>query len=78
MVDVADLTPLCPGEAFLACTWSFGYPGVGGQIGETDQRYDLYWNWNTNGAQGTYDVESVAAHETGHSIGLGHATSSDS
>ena len=57
--------------ATLACTWTFNSP-----ISETDQRYNRAFRWSTTGRAGYYDVESAAAHETGHSIGLGHAGSS--
>jgi hypothetical protein len=40
------------------------YPAV-----ESDVTYDSDYNWATNG--GNYDVQSVAAHELGHTIGLG-------
>ena len=68
----------CPGSAAarwtLACTWTFS--GRDGRLAETDQRYGSAWRWSTTGRAGTYDIESAAAHETGHSIGLGHANAS--
>ena len=57
-----------------ACAWTF--TDAGGRIVETDQRYGSRWRWSTRGRPGYYDVESAAAHETGHSIGLGHTTTS--
>lgn len=54
----------------LACTYTFA--GAGGQAIETDQRYDSSTSWSHSGQSGKYDVWSVASHETGHSIGLGH------
>ena len=37
---------------------------------ETDQRYNSAKSWSTAGAAGAYDVENIATHETGHSIGI--------
>jgi hypothetical protein len=70
VVDFGRLTSLCGGAA-LACTWTFNRP-----ITETDQRYNSAFRWSTTGRAGTYDLESAAAHETGHSIGLGHTSAS--
>jgi hypothetical protein len=71
VVDFGRLSSLCAGATTLACTWTFNRP-----ITETDQRYNSAFRWSTTGRAGTYDIESAAAHETGHSIGLGHAGSS--
>ena len=73
MVDRGRARPVRePGHARLA--WTF--TDAGGRIVETDQRYGSRWRWSTRGRPGYYDVESAAAHETGHSIGLGHTTTS--
>jgi hypothetical protein len=74
MVDFGRLDTTCGNAVTLACTWTF--TGAGGRIVETDQRYGSSWRWSTRGSSGTYDVESAGAHETGHSIGLGHAGAS--
>ena len=71
VVDFGRLSALCGSAAALACTWTFNRP-----ITETDQRYSTAFRWSTTGRSGTYDIESAAAHETGHSIGLGHVSSS--
>jgi hypothetical protein len=71
VVDFGSLGGLCGAAATLACTWTFNNP-----ITETDQRYSRAFRWSTTPSLGAYDVESVAAHETGHSIGLGHAGTS--
>ena len=71
VVDFGGLTGLCGSAATLACTWTFNRP-----ISESDQRYNSAFRWSTTGRAGTYDIESAAAHETGHSIGLGHVSSS--
>jgi len=73
MVDRGGLG-LCGSQVTLACAWTF--TDAGGRIVETDQRYGSRWRWSTRGRAGHYDVESAAAHETGHSIGLGHTTTS--
>jgi hypothetical protein len=39
-------------------------------IVETDISFNSSWAWNTSGAD--YDVQSVAAHELGHSLGIHH------
>jgi hypothetical protein len=64
----------CGNAVTLACAWTF--TDASGRIIETDQRYGSRWRWSTQGRAGHYDVESAAAHETGHSIGLGHTTTS--
>ena len=73
VVDKGRLAGLCGGGVTLACTWTFT---TAAGIVETDQRYGTGWPWSTKRRAGFYDVESVAAHETGHSIGLDHSNSS--
>jgi hypothetical protein len=57
----------------IACTWTM--PN-GTSIVETDQRFSTSYAFTNTGAAGAYDYESVGTHETGHSIGLNHVTSS--
>jgi len=59
----------------LACTWNFT-DGWGANT-ETDQRYSDSIAFSNVGAAGAYDFESTSTHESGHSIGLDHANSSD-
>jgi hypothetical protein len=59
----------------LACTlvWHDG----AGTITETDQRYSQSVTFSNVGAAGAYDYQAVGTHESGHSIGLTHANTSD-
>jgi hypothetical protein len=41
-----------------------------GHIVESDQRYNAHLRWSTDGKPGTYDVQAVATHETGHTLGI--------
>jgi len=59
----------------LACT--FGFTDGAGTITESDQRYNDAVTFSNVGAPGAYDFQSVGTHESGHSIGLHHANSSD-
>ena len=69
----AACASICPGA--LACTWLF--TDASGHTTETDQRYNENFTFSNVGAAGAYDYESISAHETGHSIGLDHANSSN-
>ena len=42
------------------------------QITDSDVDYNTYYNWNTNGISGgmNYDIETIAVHELGHTLGL--------
>jgi hypothetical protein len=61
-------------EIAIACTFQF--PGPGGSVVETDQRFNSRYRYSNAGAAGRYDVQSISTHESGHSIGLDHANSS--
>jgi len=58
----------------VACTIQF--PGPNNTAVETDQRFNASYRYSNAGAAGAYDFQAIATHETGHSIGLGHANSS--
>jgi hypothetical protein len=57
----------------LACTLVFR---AGGGYVETDQRYDDDSDFTNVAASGAYDYWAAATHESGHSLGLDHASSS--
>jgi hypothetical protein len=74
ITDKGDLASVgCAGA--LACTWNF--TDAFGATRETDQRYNENMTFSNVGAAGAYDYESISAHESGHSIGLDHANTSD-
>ena len=58
----------------LACTANW-YDAKGNPI-ESDIRFNSKIKWSTTGASGTYDIQSVAAHEFGHVLNFGHVTNS--
>ncbi len=51
-----------------------------GEIFEADMVFNTYYNWSTATPTpaGYFDVETVALHEFGHWLSLGHSTASDS
>jgi hypothetical protein len=58
----------------LGCTVTYVDGGV---ASESDTRLDRDRPWSNLGASGRYDVWSVVAHETGHTAGFDHVSSSD-
>jgi hypothetical protein len=68
-------------EDIIAVTWTFSdvdsnhdnYP----DIVYVEQYYNSKWGYVTNGSvyldfDGPFDIESIAVHENGHALGLGH------
>lgn len=45
---------------------------------EADMALNTNFSWSTDGAPGTFDVETVYLHENGHVLGLGHSDVSKS
>ena len=58
----------------LACTF-IACDEKGNPV-ETDIRFSTAVKWTTTGASGTYDIQSVAAHEIGHVLQFDHVTNS--
>lgn len=58
----------------VTCTWSRGTESGGEVFVEADMEFDPGWNWTTTETGVSTDFESVALHEFGHALGLGHAT----
>jgi hypothetical protein len=74
--EVANLSRCGNSRVAIAC--SFQQPGqVVGPYRETDQRYDDDYSFTNDGAvAGSYDCWHIAAHESGHGIGLDRSTAS--
>jgi hypothetical protein len=74
--EIANVAGGCGGQSagVLACTWGQTRDGV--YFADIDQRYATGYLWAGDGAADRYDLRSVAAHESGHAVGLDHANSS--
>jgi len=74
VIDRGNMSSVgCAGA--LACTFIF--TDGAGTIVESDMRFNEAVVFSNVGATSAYDFQSVGTHESGHSIGLHHANSSD-
>lgn len=73
--DHRDGYPFAGGDGDLAHAFppNTNIPGLGGDI-----HFDNDERWAVSGAPGFYDLKTVAIHEIGHSLGLGHSINSTS
>ena len=69
VVDFGDMSNVGGSDSANVAITSL-WTNAANQYVETDQRYNSAKSWSTAGAAGAYDVENIATHETGHSIGI--------
>ncbi len=71
--NTAGWAPQSGSVLAVTCTW-FNQSGNPKPAIEFDMQFDPEWNWTT-GSPVQVDFASVAAHEFGHALGLGHSAS---
>lgn len=60
------------GPGILGVTWMVN-DGEGGDLQESDIALSTAFNWTTGGSPFAINMETVALHEIGHVLGLGHS-----
>ena len=78
----ADYFAKCMGSSsIIGITWSFSLPDSNGDnypdLAYVEQFYNKQYKWTTTAAaylnfNAPFDIESIAVHENGHALGLGH------
>lgn len=71
--NTAGWAPQSGSVLAVTCTW-FNQSGNPKPAIEFDMQFDPEWNWTT-GSPVQVDFASVATHEFGHALGLGHSAS---
>jgi len=74
--SVTDMGSMAGTDCSIAIACTIQFPGPNNTAVETDQRFNTRYRYSNTGAAGAYDFQAITTHETGHSIGLGHANSS--
>ncbi len=77
-VNGAEFGPIAdPGVIAVTYTWGrFGGPPQARELVEWDMVFDTdSFSWSTSGERSAMDFLSIATHELGHAMGLGHPAS---
>ncbi|GIU99967.1 MAG: hypothetical protein KatS3mg014_1583 [Actinomycetota bacterium] len=74
-VNVVDFGDLPQGVVGMTCVWYWVWPDWWDEVAESDVRLNKNdYSWTVTPGSGcagaTYDVESIVAHERGHTFGL--------
>jgi hypothetical protein len=57
-----------------ANAWTLKYPPAAVDVNEFDIVFNTGFRWSHNAAPSTYDVQTLALHESGHAVGLNHVS----